>query len=106
MISGIAVPPLHICDLAKTATRGTLSVDLTALMNDDLSVPQQWGLEIQNHPDQVPALKFKSRFTGAACLAIFDRSSIRAQLKASPGSPLNHFDPALDWLTKNEVTLL
>jgi hypothetical protein len=106
MISTIEVPRLYLCDLSKTATRSALTVDLTALMNDDLTVPQQWGLEIQKHPAQVPALKFQSRFTAKACLAIFDRGGIRVQLKESPLSPLNQFDPALDWLTKNQVTLL
>src|SRR5437870_4597339 len=44
MVSSIYVPPLHLCDLSKTTTRGALAVDLGALMSAELSVPQQWGL--------------------------------------------------------------
>src|SRR5215204_827474 len=64
-ISTIDVPPLHLCDLASVITRSELCVDLTALMNDDISIPQEWGLAVQQHPAQVPAIKFKSRFNGA-----------------------------------------
>jgi RES domain len=106
MFSTIDVPNLHICDLSKTATRGNLTVDLTALMNDDLDVPQQWGLGIQKHPSHVPAIKFKSRFTGNACLAIFDCGGIRTQLRETRLSPLTTFGTALDWLTRHEVILL
>jgi hypothetical protein len=106
LISTINVPPLRLCDLSKTTTRGALSVDLAALMSEDLSVPQEWGLAIQLHPSHVPAIKFKSRFTGNACLAIFDRAGIRQQLRETPLSPLNQFDPALNWLTKHQVALV
>ncbi len=106
MISTIAVPPLHLCDLSRTSTRSALTVDLAALMNDDLSVPQQWGLAIQRHPAQVPAIKFKSRFTSNACLAVFDRGGIRARLRETRLSALSQFDPALNWLTRHEVTLV
>jgi hypothetical protein len=106
LISTIDVPNLHLCDLSKTTTRGALTVDLAALMNEDLSVPQQWGLAIQLHPSQVPAIKFKSRFTGNACLAIFDRGGIRPQLRQTFVSPLSQFDPALTWLTRHQVALV
>ena len=106
MVSSIYVPPLHLCDLSRTTTRGTLTVDLAALMSAELSVPQQWGLAIQRHPSEVPAIKFKSRFTGNACLAIFDRGGIRSRLRATLLGPLNQFDAALNWLTRHEVTLV
>src|SRR5207248_726373 len=99
-------PHFHLCDLSKTATRSALTVDLTALMNNDLRVPQQWGLEIQNHPSQVPAIKFRSRFTNKACLAIFDRPGLSTQLKESTFGPLNQCNQALDWLAKHQVTLV
>jgi RES domain-containing protein len=105
-ISAITVPPLHVCDLSRTSTRGALAVDLAALMNDDLSVPQQWGLAIQRHPAQVPAIKFKSRFTGLSCLAIFERGSVPAQLKEKCLGPINQYAPALDWLSRNRVSLV
>jgi hypothetical protein len=106
MFSTIDVPALRICDLSKATTRSALAVDLTALMNDDIAVPQKWGLEIQKHPGQAPAIKFKSRFTGSACLAIFDRGGIRAQLKETPLSALSVYDPALNWLIKHEIMLV
>src|SRR5215472_6500144 len=70
VISTIKVPGLNLCDLSKAATRSALSVDLASLMSPDLSIPQQWGLEIQNHPSEVPAIKYRSRFTDEPCLAI------------------------------------
>lgn len=106
MISRIVVPPLRVCDLSKTTTRGALIVDLAALMNDDVSIPQEWGLAIQSHPSQVPAIKCKSRFTGAACLAIFDRGGIRHRLRETPPGLLSKSDSALNWLTKHQVTLV
>jgi hypothetical protein len=105
-ISQIDVPPLHLCDLSKTSTRSALTVDLTALMNDDLTVPQKWGWAIQSHPSQVPAIKFKSRFTGTACLAIFERGGVPAQLKEQELGPLNQYGPAQTWLVENKVTLV
>jgi hypothetical protein len=105
-LSTIDVPPLEVCDLASAATRGALVVDLTALMNDDLAIPQAWGLAIQNHPSQVPAIKFKSRFTGSACLAIFERVTVSAQLTESLVAPLNQCPAALDWLAKTKVALV
>jgi hypothetical protein len=106
VISNVQVPDLHLCDLSKTSTRSALTVDLTALMSAEVSVPQQWGLAIQTHPSNVPAIKFKSRFTGNACLAIFDRGSLRRQLRETALGPLSEFDAALNWLTRHEVTLL
>jgi hypothetical protein len=105
-LSTIDAPHFHLCDLSKTATRSALTVDLTALMNDDLSVPQQWGLEIQNHPSQVPAIKFRSRFTNKACMAIFDRPGTSAQLKESALGPVSKCSQALDWLAQHRVTLV
>jgi hypothetical protein len=106
IVSAIDVPHLHLCDLSRTSTRSAVTVDLTALMNEDLNIPQKWGLAIQTHPLQVPAIKFKSRFTGNACLAIFDRGDIRNRLRETLLGPLNQFEPALNWLTKHDVTLV
>ncbi len=105
-ISTIDVPPLHLCDLSNTTTRSALTVDLAALMSADLRIPQQWGLEIQSHPAQVPAIKFKSRLTDKACMAIFDLPGIRAQLKESPLGPINQYQTTLEWLTKHRVALV
>lgn len=105
-ISAIDVTAMHLCDLSTVSTRSALTVDLTALMSDDIQVPQQWGLAIREHPEQVPAIKFKSRFTAAACLAIFERGNISAQLKETLIGPLSTYGPALDWLNKNKVALV
>jgi hypothetical protein len=105
-ISKIAVPGLYLCDLATVSTRSVLTVDLTSLMNDDLDVPQKWGLAIQEHPTQVPGIKFKSRFTGTACLALFERGTVSGQLREKLLSPLSSYSPALDWLAKNKVALV
>ena len=106
IVSAIDVTHLHLCDLSRTSTRSAVTVDLTALMNEDLRVPQKWGLAIQMHPVQVPAIKFKSRFTDNACLAIFDRGGIRNRLRETALGALNQFDPALNWLNKHDVTLV
>ena len=50
VISRIDAPPLHLCDLSKTTTRSALTVDLTALMNADLSVPPTMGLGNSKSP--------------------------------------------------------
>ncbi len=96
----------YLCDLSRTATRSSLAVDLAALMNADLAVPQQWGLEIQNHPLQLPAIKFRSRFTDKACLAIFDRAGTSSQLNEKALGPVTTHRAALDWLTKHQVALI
>jgi hypothetical protein len=54
----------------------------------------------------VPAIKFTSRFTDKACFAIFDLPGISAQLKAAALGPLSAYHPALDWLTKHQVSLV
>lgn len=105
-VSTIAVPPMHLCDLSKKSTRSELAVDLSALMDRDISIPQEWGLAIQKHPAQVPAIKFRSRFTDTACLAIFERGSVPAQLKETVLSPLSRYEPALRWLEENRISLV
>jgi hypothetical protein len=106
VISTVKVPGLNLCDLSKAATRSSLTVDLASLMSPDLSIPQQWGLEIQNHPSEVPAIKFQSRFTDKPCLAIVGRPGIRSRLKESRLSAVSQYNPALDWLTKHRVALV
>jgi len=61
VISRIDAAPLHLCDLSKRQREAPSPVDLAALMNADLSVPNN-GAWHSNHPSQVPAIKFKSRF--------------------------------------------
>jgi hypothetical protein len=106
VLSSVEVPPILLCDFTRTATRVELSVDLSALMNPDISLPQEWGLAVQRHPDQVSAIRYRSRFTNAACLALFDRGTIRSQIRESLLSPASHSDAALEWLTRHEVVLV
>jgi hypothetical protein len=106
VISGIEVPSLHLCDLSTKSTRSALTVDLSALMDRDITIPQEWGLAIQNHPSEVPAIKFRSRFTDAACLAIFERGPVPTQLKEKLIGPVSSFEPAIKWLDKNKVSLV
>jgi hypothetical protein len=103
-ISTIDVPHLHLCDLATTRTRGAIQVDLSALMHSDIAIPQRWGLAIQQHPAAIPAIKFRSRFTGKACLALFENAGLILQERAL--GPLSDYAPALDWLAKNKVSLV
>ncbi|HWQ92678.1 MAG TPA: RES domain-containing protein [Clostridia bacterium] len=106
VISYVEVPDLQLCDLSRVLTRSAVMVDIAALMSPDLAVPQAWGLEIQQHPSQVPAVKFLSRFTNEACLALFDRPPVASRLKEKRIGPLSTFDPALEWLTENNVGLI
>jgi hypothetical protein len=104
--STISVPALDVCDLANETARAALTVDLSALMNPDITVPQEWGLAIQTHPSQVAGIKFRSRFSNKACLALFDRSGLKSRLQERPLADLSTCNAALDWLTRHEVTLV
>ena len=74
-VSVIKLPPLSVCDLGKTEVRNALNVDMAALMSYDLSVPQRWGLAIQQHPANFRGIKYHSRFNNRPCLALFDRDA-------------------------------
>lgn len=104
-ISMIQVPELYLCDLAHTRTLSALMVDLTALMHNDLTAPQQWGLAIQQHAAGFQGIKFKSRFNGKPCLALFRRDAIETRLQEILLDTLWNYDAALDWLDKHKVSL-
>jgi RES domain len=104
-ISTIQVPGLHVCDLTNAKTLSTLMVDLSALMHNEIATPQEWGLAIQRHPANFQAIKFKSRFNGKACLALFQRDGIENRLHEIPGANLADDDAAEDWLDKHKVSL-
>src|ERR1041385_3104745 len=87
-LTGIRVPALHVCDLTKAKTLSALRVDLSALMHNDLKTPQQWGLAIQRHPANFQGIKFKSRFNGKMCLAVFERGNILKLLKQTSSESL------------------
>ncbi len=101
----VQVPEIHSCDLTNAKTLSALMVDLSALMHNEVSTPQEWGLAVQSHPGNFQAIKFKSRFNGKACLALFQRDGIETRLKESALDTLPNNDTALDWLAKHKVSL-
>jgi RES domain len=104
-ITAIPVPPIHVCDLTNAKTLSALRVDLSALMHNDIKTPQQWGLAIQRHPANFQGIKFKSRFNGKMCLALFKRDNLEKSLKQRSGKSLLDSEEAADWLHKHKVSL-
>jgi len=104
-ISWVEVPTLQICDLANPKTLSVIMADLSALMHQDLACPQAWGLAIQKHPANFQGIRFKSRFNGKPCLAIFARDALKAQLREGLLGSLSKVDAAVDWLDKYRVSL-
>jgi len=104
-VSAIRVPAAYVCDLTRATTLSALMVDLSALMHNDVATPQQWGLAIQRHPANYQAIKFKSRFNGKACLALFQRDGMETRLQETPLGALSNDDQAVDWLDKHKVSL-
>ena len=104
-VSAIRVPAAYVCDLTRATTLSALMVDLSALMHNDVATPQQWGLAIQRHPANYQAIKFKSRFNGKACLALFQRDGMETRLQETPLGTLSNDDEAVDWLDKHKVSL-
>jgi len=103
-VSAIHVPAIHLCDLTNAKTLSALRVDLSALMHNDLKIPQLWGLAIQQHPANFQAIKFKSRFNGKMCLALFNRDNLAKRLKDSAIVSLLNSGDAADWLHKHKVS--
>jgi hypothetical protein len=103
-ISRIEVPSIKDCNLSEVTVRSALYIDMTAVHTDNISITQQWGLELQKHPDNITGFKFDSRFTNASCLVLFERSNLALQEKCL--GPLNQFEAALEWLDKNQVALV
>jgi hypothetical protein len=104
-ITGIRIPAIHICDLTNPKTLSALRVDLSTLMHYDLKIPQQWGLAIQRHPANFQGIKFKSRFNGKICLALFDRDNIKKKLKEASNESLLDSESAAGRLHKYKVSL-
>ncbi len=104
-ISLVRVPELHVCDMTDAKTLSALMVDLSALMDTHVATPQEWGLAIQNHPASFQGIKFKSRFNGKACLALFKRDGIEVQVKDTPIASLCNDDTSMDWLDKRKISL-
>jgi len=82
-----------------------LKVDLSALKQPDLTIPQAWGLAIVNHPEKVDGFHFPSRFTGKRCNVLLDRKRFSSALKTKPISPLTDLQEAGNFLETNEIAL-
>ncbi len=104
-VSAIRVPEIHVCDLTNAKTLSAMMVDLSSLMHNDVVTPQAWGLAIQRHPAGFQAIKFRSRFNGKACLAVFQRDGMERRLRASLLGALSDNDTAVEWLDKHKVSL-
>jgi hypothetical protein len=102
--SWVQIPTLQICDLTSARTLSAIMVDLSALMHQDLACPRLWGLAIQKHPANFHGIRFKSRFSGKSCLAVFQRDP-RFRLRESRLDTLSDLSEAVDWLDKHKVSL-
>ena len=105
-LSQILVPELHVCAANLERTRDAVSVDKSSLLAADLTVPQAWGLAVQNHPADFDALKYSRRFLDRPCLDLFDHSALQAKLRAKPLGALSSLDAAVDWLDERKAALV
>jgi len=105
-LSRIVVPQLKVCAFSQEPTRDAMGVDKASLLATDLSIPQAWGLAVQQHPAAFEAIKYSSRFIDLPCLALFDRGGMAAQLQETLLGPLNSLDAAVDWLDERKAALV
>jgi hypothetical protein len=105
-VSQITLPELRVCAVNLERTRDAMSVDKASLMAADLSIPQAWGLAVQEHPAGFEAIKFFSRFLDQPCLALFDRGGLPAKLQVKVLGPLSGLDAAVDWLDERKAALV
>jgi hypothetical protein len=105
-LSRIVVPQLKVCAVSQEPTRDAMGVDKASLLATDLSIPQAWGLAVQQHPAAFDAIKYSSRFIDQPCLALFDRGGMVAHLQETLLGPLNSLDAALDWLDEHKAALV
>jgi hypothetical protein len=105
-LSQIVVPELKVCAVSLERTRDAMSVDKASLMAADLSIPQAWGLAVQQHPAAFEALKYSSRFLDQPCLALFDRGGLPAKLRVKGLGALSDSDAAVGWLDERKAALV
>ena len=105
-LSRIKVPQMKACAASLETTRNAMGVDKASLLAADITVPQDWGLAIQQHPAAFEAIKYSSRFIDQPCLALFDRGGIAARLQETLLGELNDLDEAVDWLDDHKVALV
>lgn len=104
-VSTVQVPEIQVCDLTNARTLATLRVDLSALLHTAIAAPQEWGLAIQRHPANFQGVKYRSRFNGSVCMALFQRDGIETRLRAKQLGHLADDDAAVDWLDKHQISL-
>jgi hypothetical protein len=105
-LSRIEVAQLRVCSMGDGRTREAMRVDVSAVYDADLQIPQSWSLAIQRHPSGFEAIRYLSRFSDEPCLAVFDRSGIQDRLKETPMGSLNELDEAVQWLTERGAALV
>lgn len=105
-VSQITVPDLKVCAISTERTREAMAVDKSSLLNDDLSIPQDWGLASQKHPAGFEAIKYTSRFVDQPCLALFDRGGLKSKLNAKLLGEVENLDAAVDWLRERKAALV
>ena len=105
-ISQVDVPDLKLCDLTDETTASRAKVDLSALTSTDLSVPQDWGLSIQQHPTQFDGLRYFSRFDKKPCIALFEREGIAAKLSQITLGDLPASSEGDGFLTQHQIALI
>jgi hypothetical protein len=105
-VSQIIVPELALCEATLERARDAMSVDRASLLAADLAVPQAWGLAVQRHRAGFQAIKYSSRFTDQACLALFDREKLQGRLKITALGGLNDLDATVDWLHERKAALV
>jgi hypothetical protein len=105
-LSRIEVAQLRVCSMSDGRTREAMRVDVSAVYDADLQIPQSWSLAIQRHPSGFEAIRYLSRFSDEPCLAVFDRSGIQDRLKETSMGSLNELDEAVQWLTERGAALV
>lgn len=105
-LSRIEVPQLVVCALGQESTRDAMGVDKASLMSTDLTIPQAWALAVQEHPSAFEAIKYNGRFIDQPCLALFDRSGMKAKIRETLLGPLNNLDAAVNWLDTRKASLV
>jgi hypothetical protein len=105
-VSQIRIPELKVCAVSLEPTREAMGVDKASLLATDLSVPQEWGLAVQQHPAGFQAIKYTSRFVDQPCLALFDRGDLRAKLAEKWLGNLEDLGDAIDWLNERKAALV
>jgi hypothetical protein len=105
-VSQITAPELKVCAISTERTREAMAVDKSSLLDDDLGIPQAWGLALQKHPAGFEAIKYTSRFVDQPCLALFDRGGLKSRLKVKLLGELEKLDAAVDWLHERNAALV